>query len=434
MSTAPEPSIEILEEVDSGLYGRVFKGRQTALSRNVAVKIIKPEWPNAADAIKHARAIARAGAHPNIVTVYCVESVRVPGIEQPQTAMVMEWLEGEKLGIRLAGPLFSAPEVRRICEGLLDGVEHMHENGIAHGDLHVGNVILLSDCITKIIDIDANKEHSLARLSTISREGAVQRDIESCQGILFAVFSHGRYSIAMRNALDGELQHAGSLQELREIVGRALDGRINETASPAVSPTMPETAALLVEQFLPDHANKVAALLTKVQSNAMPLSQSIAEGLALARTIGSASLEDFCRNELLGWPPEPSPDASGSLAYRFVEMFVSTKVEINMQYRGWGDDASNVIDMMRTDPDNFTPVNMFIAYSVADVEQKCNETPDSRRNIGYMRTTMKVLVPSAKSDGPVFVYGRAEFNCVILSGIRREFTSHLIELLQTDMS
>ncbi|MDP7016586.1 MAG: protein kinase [Pirellulaceae bacterium] len=60
--------IEILEEVDSGLYGKVYKAHQTHLDRIVAVKIIKPEWTHKADAVEHAGKLAKVDRHPNIVT------------------------------------------------------------------------------------------------------------------------------------------------------------------------------------------------------------------------------------------------------------------------------------------------------------------------------------------------------------------------------
>ena len=72
----PEASIEILEEHQSGLYGKVFKGRQTSLDRIVAVKIIRPDWPNAADAIEHAKAIVRAAEHQHRYGLLCRKSPR----------------------------------------------------------------------------------------------------------------------------------------------------------------------------------------------------------------------------------------------------------------------------------------------------------------------------------------------------------------------
>jgi len=220
----PEARIEILETHESGLYGKVYKGRQTALDRLVAVKIIRPDWPNVADAIKHAKAIVRAGTHRNIVTVHCVERVRIPGVDQPQPAMIMEWLDGENLGVRLGGPQFTETQVRAICIGVLDGVEHMHARGIAHGDLHLGNVIVDGACSPKIIDIDPNKENSLGRLSTVSREAAIKSDIEYCQNLVLRVFSHGPFSIGTRNRVDMELQQSQSIDDLRGVVDRGLQG------------------------------------------------------------------------------------------------------------------------------------------------------------------------------------------------------------------
>ena len=137
--------------------------------------------------------------------------------------MVMEWLDGENLGVRLGGPQFGEEQVRRICVGVLDGVEHMHRKGIAHGDLHLGNVIVNNSCGPKIIDIDPNKDNSLARLSTISRQGALQSDIEYCQNLVFRVFSHGPFSIVTRNRIDVELRQAKTIEDLRKVVQRFLE-------------------------------------------------------------------------------------------------------------------------------------------------------------------------------------------------------------------
>jgi hypothetical protein len=255
MSAVPELQVEIVESIDSGLYGKVYRARQAALGRNVAVKIIKPEWCGAADAIAHARAIAQAGPHSNVVTIYGVETVCVPEYDQPQAAIIMEWLEGEKLADRLAGPQFTQQEVRRVCVGVLDGVEHLHGHNVAHGDLHPGNVFLLSDCAAKIIDVDANKDHSLARLSTISCQAALQSDIEYCANIIYRVFSHGPFSIAVRTGIDAELRQVQSLENLRGIVNRALEGEVATALAPAIPTALPDTSTSLVtkvQQYLDD--------------------------------------------------------------------------------------------------------------------------------------------------------------------------------------
>jgi tRNA A-37 threonylcarbamoyl transferase component Bud32 len=245
--TNKKVTLEILEQVDSGLYGRVFRARQVNLDRIVAVKVIKQEYSQHADAVEHARALARVGVHPNIVTVYGVETVVIEKVSVP--AMIMEWLEGEKFAVRLGGPRFSEQELRRLCGGLLDGMERMHGEGMHHGDLHFGNVILLSDCHPKIIDIDATQNRSLGRLSTISREGAIAADVDYCRKFVAKAFAHSVLSPSLCNQLDAELQGVGALVELRRIVEHAVTNpRTLGNAALVARRAVPQTAEDLCDK------------------------------------------------------------------------------------------------------------------------------------------------------------------------------------------
>lgn len=222
MGEPAESNLQVLELIDSGLYGRVFRARQLDLDRVVAVKIIKPEYSHRANAVGHAKALARVGVHPNVVTVYSVQDVTIESVSMP--AMLMEWLEGETFGVRLGGPRFSEQELRRICVGVLDGMERMHRAGVHHGDLHFGNVILLTDCQPKIIDIDASQNRSLGRLSDLSRDGAIAADVDYCRQLIHRTFSHSVLSPSLVNQLDVEMSTVSSLLDIRTIVERALDG------------------------------------------------------------------------------------------------------------------------------------------------------------------------------------------------------------------
>jgi len=220
----PVSNIEILGEIDSGLYGKIFKARQVDLDREIALKIIKPEWQRSADALEHARKLARVDKHPNIVTTYAVQRVTIPQHGENLPAILMEWLDGETVAVRLAGPKFSPQELRRICSGVLDGIEHIHAQGIAHGDLHLGNVILESDCTPRIIDIDASKDLSLMKLSTISRDGAVGADVDYCRRLIYMVFAHGFAFPSVVDQLDADLVPASTLEELRLTLSPYLRG------------------------------------------------------------------------------------------------------------------------------------------------------------------------------------------------------------------
>jgi len=207
------PSVVLDGPVNSGLYGRVYKGKQLALDRTVAVKIIKPDMAQRADIIAHAKALARI-THPNVVAVFEVTTVQVDGIDGVVQAIVMEWLEGENLGLRLRGPRFIREEVRIVSHGIVSGMSHMHSCDMAHGDLHLGNIIILADATPKIIDIDATKERSLGRLSTISREAAVNLDIDYCKGAIFRVLCHSEVPLNAVNDAELEIEAAKDLNSL----------------------------------------------------------------------------------------------------------------------------------------------------------------------------------------------------------------------------
>ena len=174
--------IEILETINSGLYGRVYKGIQKKLDRIVAIKIIKVTERKTADVIAHAKLLTRT-QHPAVVTVHSVQQVYIPELSKRVPSIAMEWLEGETFAARLSGERFSTEQAKLLCRDIIDGIAELHRVGLRHGDLHVGNVIVLKNGRGKIIDIDANKETPLSRMSLQSREGATQSDIDYCKGI-----------------------------------------------------------------------------------------------------------------------------------------------------------------------------------------------------------------------------------------------------------
>ena len=70
---------------------------------------------------------------------------------------------------------------------MLDGVQHIHAQGLAHGDLHDGNVMISSSQV-KIIDI--LYLDTLERLSGTSRELRRQKDISDMRFLLAGVLEN----------------------------------------------------------------------------------------------------------------------------------------------------------------------------------------------------------------------------------------------------
>jgi serine/threonine protein kinase len=208
--------VELHARHNSGLYGVVWKGRQRGIQREVAVKIIRPEFVNVADAIIHARALAKVN-HKNVVTVYQVARLRHPETGEIVDAVVMEWCDGEQLGTRLSGKRFALADAIGICRGLLSGLEAIHAQGIVHGDLHPGN-ILLTSIGAKIIDIHYADAQSLNHLTTASRESRIAGDVNSACYLIKSIVSYSDAALPLLAQLEGRLLDASSLAELTEIV------------------------------------------------------------------------------------------------------------------------------------------------------------------------------------------------------------------------
>src|SRR5262245_31331536 len=103
--------------------GEVYLARDTALRRDVAVKVLPPLFASDPDRLSRFEREAQTLAalnHPNIAQIYGV--VDLPAEAGSHSAMVMELVDGEDLAQRIArGPVRSREAlaiVRQIAEAL----------------------------------------------------------------------------------------------------------------------------------------------------------------------------------------------------------------------------------------------------------------------------------------------------------------------------
>jgi tetratricopeptide (TPR) repeat protein len=149
-----EDRYEIVGELGRGGMGVVYRARQLALNRDVALKmILSGEF---ADAEQRARFRREAGAagrlqHPNIVQIYEVSE----GSDRPYIAM--ELVGGGSLEEKLAGCPLPPPQAAQLTETLARAVQYAHERGIIHRDLKPANVLLANDGTPKITDFGLAK-------------------------------------------------------------------------------------------------------------------------------------------------------------------------------------------------------------------------------------------------------------------------------------
>jgi serine/threonine protein kinase len=134
------PGYEIFEILGRGGMGIVFKARQLALQRIVAVKMFQ-NWAQAdekelARFRTEADAIARL-QHPNIVQIYDVGDVA------GRPYFVLEYVAGGNLAQHLDGTPQSARLAAKFIEELARAVQAAHANGVVHRDLKPANILLI---------------------------------------------------------------------------------------------------------------------------------------------------------------------------------------------------------------------------------------------------------------------------------------------------
>jgi eukaryotic-like serine/threonine-protein kinase len=140
----PRPVIrgyEILYEVGRGGMGIVYKARQTALNRVVALKLARAGPYCGPEQMRCFQSEAEAAArlqHPNIIQIYDV------GESEGRPFYAMEFVDGGCLAQRLLGKPLPMREAARLLLTLADAVAAAHRAGVLHRDLKPGNVLLAS--------------------------------------------------------------------------------------------------------------------------------------------------------------------------------------------------------------------------------------------------------------------------------------------------
>jgi serine/threonine protein kinase len=131
----------LVEKIDAGAMGEVFRAEHQVLGHAVAVKVLLPEMTRDQGAIERFLREARIAAklrHPNVVRV---EDYGLSGDGRPY--LVMELLHGESLARCLARtPRLHPRVVLGIVRQIAEALDAAHAAGIVHRDLKPENIFL----------------------------------------------------------------------------------------------------------------------------------------------------------------------------------------------------------------------------------------------------------------------------------------------------
>ena len=136
---------EIRQSLGKGGMGEVFLAYDRSTQQAVALKIVRAEsrMPGDDEALRQEVLLARSVGHPNVCRVHDL----APSSWGP--ILVMEHIAGQTLHTHIrrkkAQGGYTADEFRKIASETAAGLAAIHAQGLVHGDLKPGNVMVTGD-------------------------------------------------------------------------------------------------------------------------------------------------------------------------------------------------------------------------------------------------------------------------------------------------
>jgi serine/threonine-protein kinase len=303
----------ILAKLGAGSMGTVYRARQHAMGRDVAVKILRGD--RALDDSAKGRFLREARANSLLASAHTVTVFDFGQAASGELYMAMELLEGESLGARLTrvGRLSVADGID-VCRQALRSISEAHAKGIVHRDLKPDNVFFAKVAgggktgqeILKVLDF------GIAKL--VGDASEVMNAIETQAG---TVFGTPRY-MSPEQAQGKQLDPRSDLYSLGVILYHVLTGRppFNDDDAVVVMARHIKTVPPPMVEACPDAhiPAEVEALVMRLLAKEPAMRPRSAEALAAELThlvdtgIATASGARFSMARSV--PPPPLADGS----------------------------------------------------------------------------------------------------------------------------
>ncbi len=302
---------EVVEFIARGGMGVLYRGRDTVLDREVAIKLmaadVAAEEQSRTRFYREARAAAKL-QHRNIVTVFEF------GEEDGTPFMAMEFLRGADLGARMrVEPPLDLERKVDILSQVCTGLHFAHQQSVVHRDIKPGNIWLLEDGGVKLLDFGIAK----VAASTITRSTGVlgtasymspeqvagkpvdgRSDIFSAGVVLYELLSG-------RKPFDSDAPTSVLLRIIQE----------DPPAIDTLVPGLPEPLIAIVHRALQKDPDKRYTLASDMASDLQIVRLSLQQGgetvvttSGLARTVWTDRVP-----ELAVTGPDVPPDVAGEL-------------------------------------------------------------------------------------------------------------------------
>jgi len=239
---------EVLQKVGEGGMATVYRGRHTALDRDVAIKVLhahlssssrnRERFAREARAIEHLR-------HPNILEIYDYS-----GRDEDGAYIITEFVPGRTLTeLMTREGVLPSEVVAQIGLRLSDALAYAHARGILHRDLKPDNVMVRNDGTVKLMDFGIARfldETQVTLTGALVGSPAFMSPEQAREESLDArsdLFSLGTLLYFL---VTGHRPFAGSNPSL--ILKNIIEG--NRPAVTDLAPTMSSSLADVIEQLL----------------------------------------------------------------------------------------------------------------------------------------------------------------------------------------
>jgi serine/threonine-protein kinase len=162
---------EIHKRIGRGGMADVFSARDLLLDRQVAVKVLFPEFATDANFVERFRREAQSAAslsHPNIVNVYDW------GKYEGTYFIVMEEVQGRTLAeVLTTNKQLTSKQAAEIASEVAAALGFAHENHVAHRDIKPANILIGTNGQVKVADFGIARALNAPTESNLTQVGSV---------------------------------------------------------------------------------------------------------------------------------------------------------------------------------------------------------------------------------------------------------------------
>jgi eukaryotic-like serine/threonine-protein kinase len=166
---------EVKSKLGAGGMGEVFLAHDTSLDREVAIKVLLPEFCSNLERVNRFKLEARAASalnHPNIITIYEI------GEDGEKLFISTEFIKGETLRSLIERKALDLSSSLNIAEQIASAVATAHAAGIIHRDLKPENIMVRADGIVKVLDF------GLAKPTQVESEAETRELVSTKAGVV----------------------------------------------------------------------------------------------------------------------------------------------------------------------------------------------------------------------------------------------------------